>query len=162
MASLRIQRAREQHVPIILQMIQALAEYEKLPLSATANESRLRDTLFGPAPMAETILAFLGDEPAGLAVYFQTYSTFRAQANLYLEDLFVPQQFRGAGVGKALLAYVARVAIERGCGRVDWSVLNWNEPAIGFYRSIGAQAIDDWTVYRLSGEALAELARQAP
>ncbi len=134
-----------------------MAEYEKVPHQVTATEAALRDTLFGPGSIAEAALAYADEEPAGMVVYFRTYSTFLGRPGIYLEDIFVEERFRGRGLGKALMAYVARVAIERGCARLEWSVLDWNEPAIGFYRSLGARPMDEWTVYRLTGDALASL-----
>jgi GNAT superfamily N-acetyltransferase len=127
---------------------------------ATADDFRVH--LFGPAPAAEAIVAEVEDETVGFAVYFSTFSTFRGRPGLYLEDLFVRPERRGLGIGKALLACVARRAVERGCGRLEWSVLNWNDPAIAFYVSTGARPMDDWTVYRIDERSLSSLAAQAP
>ncbi len=138
----------------IARLIRALAEYEHLSHAVTMDEERLREHLFGPRPFAETLLAEDGGQVVGYALFFPTYSTFRGRPGLYLEDLFVEPAHRGKGHGKALLAAVARLAVERGCGRLEWSVLNWNEPAIRFYRSVGAAPVDGWTAYRLAGEAL--------
>jgi GNAT superfamily N-acetyltransferase len=158
MTHLRIVPAIETDTPIILDLIQALAEYEKLRHTVAATSERLRRTLFGTKPAAEVILAYWNEECAGFAVFFATYSTFLAQPGLYLEDLYVKPHFRGKGIGSELLSYVARVAAERGCGRLEWGVLDWNESAIKFYRKLGAVALDEWTKYRLTGEALQCLA----
>lgn len=150
-----IRAATADDVALILSFIHGLAEYEKLlPIDAT--EEKLRATLF-PAegrPAAECRLAYLGDVPAGFAIFFPNYSTFLAQPGLYLEDLFVQPELRGRGVGKALLLDLARIANERGCGRLDWTVLDWNKPAIDFYESIGAKRFPEWQICRLTGAAL--------
>ena len=156
----RIEPATERDIPVILHMIRALAEYEKLSHEVVATESLLRQSLFGARPFAEAAIGYVADEPAGFAVYFHTFSTFLGLPGLYLEDLFVEQRFRGRGFGKQLLAYVTAIAVERGCKRLEWSALRWNEPAIGFYRSLGAEPNDAWQVFRLSGEALARLGTQ--
>jgi GNAT superfamily N-acetyltransferase len=153
-----IRRAAEADVPLVVRFIRGLAEYERLLHECEATEERVRDTLFGPRPDAEIVIAEVGGEPAGFALFFHNYSTFLARRGLYLEDLFVYPEHRGRGVGRALLAHLARLAVERGCGRFEWSVLDWNEPAIRFYRSLGAVAMDDWTLYRLTGDALHRLA----
>ena len=145
-------------VPLILDFIHQLARYEKAPDQVEADEERLRSTLFGPAPAAEVLLAFWDGEAAGFAVFFHNYSTWLAKRGLYLEDLFVRPQCRGRGIGAALLTELARLAVERDCGRMEWSVLDWNDLAIGFYRSLGAVAMNEWTVYRVSGAALQSLA----
>ena len=150
--------ASESDIPLILELIQALAEYERLSHVVIATEERLRDSLFGPKPAAEVLLAYEGSECAGFAIFFPVYSTFLAQAGLYLEDLFVRPYLRGRGIGLALLSQVARLALERGCGRVEWGVLDWNQPSIEFYRKLGAVPMDEWTKYRLDGEALGRLA----
>ena len=157
MSERRIERATARDVPLILSLIKALAEYERLADEAVATEAALRESLFGPQAGAEVAIAYAGEEPVGFAVWFHNYSTFLGRAGLYLEDLFVLPQWRGRGIGRQLLAYVAGVAVARGCGRMEWSVLNWNEPAIRFYRRMGARAMDEWTVYRLTGEALTQL-----
>lgn len=157
--SLRIVQASKQDVPLILELIRGLAEYEKLSHIVVATEERLRESLFGPQPAAEVLLAYEGSDSAGFALFFPVYSTFLAQPGLYLEDLFVRPSFRGRGAGIALLNAIARLAMERGYGRVEWSVLNWNEPAIQFYKKLGAVAMDEWTKYRLTGDALARLAQ---
>ena len=145
-------------IPLILQFIKALAEYEKLDHQVIATEARLREALFGPAPDAEVVIACAGGEPAGFALFFHNFSTFLAQRGLYLEDLFVKPEWRGHGIGKRLLMHLAGVALERKCGRVEWAVLDWNEPAIQFYRSLGAQHLHDWKIFRVTGEALQHLA----
>jgi len=159
---LRIEPATLQDVPLILRFIQELAEYEQLAHACVATEDDLRAQLFGPNPVAHTVIAYAGDEPAGFALYFFNFSTFLARPGLYLEDLYVRPALRKRGIGRALLAYLARVASERGCGRMEWSVLNWNEPAIRVYRGIGAQPLEDWTAMRLTGPAIIALAATAP
>ena len=148
-------------VPVILSCIHGLAAYEKLAHEVVATEDQLRETLFGARPAAEVILAFDGDEPAGFALFFHNYSTFLARPGVYLEDLFVFPRFRGQGLGRLLLARLARIAVERGCGRLEWAVLDWNVDAIRFYQSVGAQAMTEWTVNRVTGDALRALARSA-
>ena len=157
-AELSIRPTTQKDVEQILAFIKALAEYERLSDAVVATEEGLRRTLFGPQPYAECVIASLGDEPVGFALFFHNYSTFLAQPGVYLEDLFVRPEFRGKGVGRALLRHLARVASERNCGRLEWSVLDWNESAIGFYKSIGAIELDDWKIFRLKGEALSRLA----
>ena len=158
MPELEIRVATEDDVPLILSLIKELAEYERLSQEVVATEEALRDSLFGARRVAEALLGYLGDDPAGLALFFHNFSTFLGRTGIYLEDLYVRPEFRGAGVGRALLVHVARLAKERGCGRLEWSVLDWNEPAIGFYRGIGASPVSGWTVYRLTGETLDRLA----
>lgn len=159
MPSLLITPATERDVPTILGLIQALAEYEKLSHQVTATEQKLKETLFGEQPAAEVLLAYWEQECAGFALFFPNYSTFLAQPGIYLEDLYVKPQFRGKGIGCALLARLAKMAGERGCGRVEWEVLNWNEPSIRFYKKLGALPLEDWTRYRLTGTALKQLAQ---
>lgn len=142
----------------ICQLIRGLAEYEQLAHHVTLEEDRLREHLFGPRPFAEVLLAEEAGEVVGFALFFHNYATFRAQPGIYLEDLFVKPAHRGKGHGKALLLALARLAVARGCDRVDWIVLDWNEAALAFYRALGAEPMDDWTVYRLTGEALAKAA----
>jgi GNAT superfamily N-acetyltransferase len=161
-SDLRIQPATVRDVPLLLQFIKHLAEYEQLADACVATEDDLRTHLFGPNAVAHAILAFVGDEPAGFALYFFNFSTFLARPGLYLEDLFVKPAWRNRGIGRALLAELARIARDRGCGRMEWSVLNWNELALRVYRGIGAQPLSDWTVYRLTGESLTGLAATAP
>lgn len=144
-------------VPEILRLIRALADYEKLSGEVVATETALAVTLFGDPPAAEVLLAEEQGRAVGFALFFPNYSTFLAKPGIYLEDLFVEPAQRGKGTGKALLKAVARIAVERGCGRFEWSVLDWNEPAIGFYKSLGARPMDDWTIMRVTGEALRRL-----
>jgi GNAT superfamily N-acetyltransferase len=158
MSPIRVVEATEHDVPFILEMIRGLAEYEKLGHLVKATEQKLRDTLFGPNPGAEVIVAWVGDECAGMALFFPNYSTFLAQPGIFLEDLYVKPDLRGKGAGLALLRRLAQIAAERNCGRVEWEVLDWNEPSINFYKSLGAIPLDEWTRYRLTGEALARLA----
>jgi GNAT superfamily N-acetyltransferase len=154
-----IRPATPADVPRILEFIRGLATYEKLLHEVEATEAALQATLFGPRPAAECVLAFAGTgAPAGFAIFFTNYSTFLAKPGLYLEDLFVHPEFRGQGIGKALLLHLARLANERGCGRMEWSVLDWNQPAIDFYESLGAVRKTDWTTCRLAGPALARYA----
>jgi GNAT superfamily N-acetyltransferase len=154
-----IRPAAAADVPTILSFIRQLAEYERLLDRVVATEDRLRESLFGPHPAAEVLLAFDGERPVGFALFFHNYSTFLAQRGVYLEDLFVEPAARGRGVGKLLLTAVARLALERGCGRFEWAVLDWNEPAIGFYLRMGATVLEDWRVCRLTGEALEAVGR---
>ena len=139
-------------------MINALAEYERLAHDVVATEDGLREALFGARPFAEVVIGYVGAEPVGFALFFHNFSTFRGAPGLYLEDLFVSPQWRGRGFGRSLLAHLAAVAVERGCHRMEWSVLEWNESAIGFYRRIGARLLDDWRIFRLTGDALRTLA----
>ena len=148
-------------VPLVLAFIRALAEYERLPHEVVATEDGLRETLFGPRPYAEVVFATLDGVEAGFALFFHNYSTFLGRPGLYLEDLFVLPEHRGRGVGKDLLGHLARIAVERGCGRFEWWVLDWNAPSIEFYRRQGAVAMDEWTVMRVAGDALARLASEA-
>jgi GNAT superfamily N-acetyltransferase len=158
MPDLRIARATEADTPVILEMIRGLAEYEKLAHICSATEEQLRQTLFGDHPAAEVLLAHEGAEAIGFALFFPNYSTFLAQPGIYLEDLFVKPHARRKGAGLALLRELARLAVERGCGRVEWAVLDWNEPSIGFYMKLGAVAMDDWTTFRLTGPSLKAVA----
>jgi GNAT superfamily N-acetyltransferase len=157
----RLERATERDLGLILRFITELGAYEQLSDEVTVTEKELRESLFGPQPAAEVVIAYAGDEPAGFAVYFHTFSTFLGRRGVYLEDLFVVPSWRGRGLGRRLLAYVARVAVERDCGRLEWSVLNWNELALGVYRKIGARPMNEWTVQRLTGDALRDLASSA-
>lgn len=152
-----LRRAVRADVAEILRLIRALAEYEKLAHEVVATEAALVETLFGARPAAEVLLAEEGGRAVGFALFFRNYSTFLARPGIYLEDLFVEPACRGKGLGKALLKAVARIAVERGCGRLEWAVLDWNAPAIGFYRNLGAKPLDDWTVMRVTGEALRRL-----
>lgn len=158
---LEIRSATAADVPLILEFIKGLAEYEKLAHEVVADEALLREQLFGESPAkagAEVVIAYLAGAPVGFALFFHNFSTFLGRRGIYLEDLFVKPEVRGHGVGRALLVHLARLAVERGCGRFEWAVLNWNEPAIKFYESLGAKPMNDWTVYRVTGEALKELA----
>jgi GNAT superfamily N-acetyltransferase len=151
--------AEQRDVPLILTFIRKLAEYEKFLEHVVADENSLRHALFGSRPAAEVILAYIDDQAVGFAVYFQTFSTFLARSGIYLEDLFVEPAYRSRGVGTALLIYLAQLTVQRGCARLSWSVLDWNQPAIQFYRKLGAVPLDEWTVFELSGTALGRLAR---
>jgi GNAT superfamily N-acetyltransferase len=145
-------------VPVILALIRGLAEYEKLAHEVVADEAQLQATLFGERRVAEVVIAEHEGKPAGFALFFHNYSTFLARPGIYLEDLFVMPELRGRGIGETLLAFLAKIAVERGCGRFEWSVLDWNEPALRFYRRLGAVPMDEWTVQRVTGDALAALA----
>lgn len=149
MEKLIIRKAEEKDVPLILELIKELAEYEKLSDEVTANEEKLRETLF-QKKYAEVFLAEYNGSLAGQALFFHNYSTFLAKPGIYLEDIYVRPKFRGKGIGKSLLLKVIEIAKERNCGRVEWSVLDWNEPAIGFYKKLGAVPMDGWTVFRLT------------
>jgi GNAT superfamily N-acetyltransferase len=153
-----IRSASAADVPLILNFIRDLATYEKLLPEVVATEDALRRTLFGESPAAHVVIAEEDGRPAGFALYFFNYSTFLAKPGLYLEDLFVNPEYRSRGTGKALLLHLAKIANARGCGRMEWAVLDWNEPAKGFYRGLGAVPLDDWRVMRLTGAALARYA----
>ena len=146
-------------VPIILKLIRDLATYERAPNEVTATEEQLVDVLFGEKPAAEVLLAFEKDTPVGFALFFHNFSTWLGRPGLYLEDLFVKPEKRGKGYGRALLVDLAKIAYERGCGRMEWAVLDWNNPAIKFYRALGAKPMDEWTVFRLTRDGIAELAK---
>ena len=156
--AIRIVPATQDDVPLILRLIHGLAEYEKLAHEVTASEAGLRETLFGARPAADVIIAYAGETPAGFALFFPNYSTFLGKPGLYLEDLFVLPEWRGRGLGLALMKRLAAIAVERGCGRFEWSVLDWNAPAIGFYDSLGARLMDGWSIVRVTGDALTRLA----
>jgi GNAT superfamily N-acetyltransferase len=158
MDEIAIRFARAEDAAVILGFIRDLAEYERLSHEVVATEAELRATLFGARPAAEVLIASLAGEAVGFALFFASYSTFLAKPGLYLEDLFVRPAARGRGVGGALMAACARIAVDRGYGRFEWSVLDWNEPALGFYAALGAKQMTDWTVQRLTGEPLAALA----
>ena len=157
-----IRRARPDDAASLARLVRELAVYEKLEQFARATPDDLRRHLFGERPYAEAILAEAGGEPVGFALAFPTFSTFRGQPGMYLEDIFVRPEHRGRGIGKALLATLARLAVDRGFGRLEWSVLDWNAPAIAFYRSLGARPLEEWTVYRVDDGPLSTLAAQAP
>jgi GNAT superfamily N-acetyltransferase len=148
-------------VPVILALIRGLADFENEPDAVAASEDLLAHHLFGPLPGAEVVIAELDDAPVAFALFFHNFSTWEGRRGLYLEDLFVVEEARRRGVGRALMAHLARLAVERDCARFEWSVLDWNTPAIGFYRGIGAVGMDEWTVQRLAGDALTALAREA-
>jgi GNAT superfamily N-acetyltransferase len=145
-------------VPVILQLIRDLATYERAPDDVVVTEDGLREVLFGNEPSAKVLLAFEDKDPVGFAVYFFNFSTWLGRPGLYLEDLFVKPETRGRGYGRALLVHLAGIARERDCGRMEWAVLNWNEPAIGFYKNLGAKAQHDWTVFRLTRNEIAQVA----
>jgi GNAT superfamily N-acetyltransferase len=155
---MRIRSASPADVALILRFIRELARYERLEDRVVATEDSIRETLFGTRPYAEVIIAEDDDQPVGFALFFHNYSTFLGQPGIYLEDLFVVPEGRGRGYGKALLAELARIAVARNCGRVEWAVLNWNTPSIEFYKALGAKPQDEWMVYRLTGDALTKLA----
>jgi GNAT superfamily N-acetyltransferase len=161
-SELTLRGATEPDLPLILQFIKDLADYERLSDSVVASEYILRRSLFGPRPYAECVIARIQGEPAGFALFFHNFSTFLGRPGIYLEDLFVTPRFRGQGVGRALLRHLARLAVERECGRLEWSVLDWNRPAIDFYKSLGALPLDEWTIFRVTGEALNRLAGSHP
>ena len=155
----RIVDATEEDTPIILHMIRALAEYEKLTDRVTATETALREQLFGPRPAAEVCLVYVGDEAIGFAVFFWSFSTFACRPGLYLEDLFIQPKWRGRGLGHRLLAHVAQLASARGCDRMNWAVLPWNQTAIDFYDRLGAEKVTEWEGFKIAGEAFERLAR---
>jgi GNAT superfamily N-acetyltransferase len=157
-ARAEIRPATEDDVPIILSLIRELAEYERLSHEVVATEGLLRESLFGERRDAEVLIACCKGAPAGFALFFHSFSTFLGRPGIYLEDLYVKPKFRGRGIGRALLTHLARLAENRGCGRLECAVLDWNEPAIKLYKSIGAVPMDEWTVYRVTGEALETLA----
>ena len=160
-ADFQIRPARLDDVPVVLQLIRDLATYERAPDEVAATEEQLVDVLFGEQPAAEVLLAFEEESPVGVAVYFYNFSTWLGRPGLYLEDLFVKPEKRGEGFGRALLIELAKIARDRGCGRMEWAVLDWNEPAIKFYRSLGAKPMHEWTVFRLTGEEIGKLANAA-
>jgi GNAT superfamily N-acetyltransferase len=159
--TITIRPASPEDVPLVLKFIRDLARYERLEHEVSASEEQLHEALFGPRPYAEVVFACDGGEPLGFALFFHNFSTFKGRPGIYLEDLFVRPEARGRGIGKRLLAHLARIAVERRCSRLEWAVLDWNEPSIGFYRSLGAVPMDEWTTFRLKGDALALLAGSA-
>src|SRR5215468_8811874 len=160
--SLAIHRARKEQAGLVLSLIRELAEYEKLSHEVEATEAMIDAALFGEQPSLFCEIAEWGGEPVGFAVWFVNFSTFSGRHGIYLEDLFVRPAHRGKGIGKALLAYLAKVCVQRGWARLQWSVLDWNEPSIAFYKSLGAELMDEWTVCRVNGAALTALAKAAP
>jgi GNAT superfamily N-acetyltransferase len=161
MEEISIRPAEEHEAGVILQFIRDLAKYEHLEHECIATEDSLREALFGRRPYAEVVLACLKGEPVGFALFFHNFSTFLGRAGIYLEDLYVRPEARGHGVGRRLLTWLAATAVDRGCGRLEWAVLDWNEPSIRFYRNLGAVAMDEWTTYRVTGPALSALAQSS-
>jgi len=157
-AEFKIRTARLADLPTILQLIRDLATYERAPNEVTATEEQLVDVLFGEKPAAEVLLAFESETPVGFAVFFHNFSTWLGRPGLYLEDLFVKPEMRGKGYGHALLVDLAKIARDRGCGRMEWAVLDWNDPAIQFYHKLGAKPMNEWTVFRLTRDGIARLA----
>jgi GNAT superfamily N-acetyltransferase len=157
-AETRLRPATRDDVPLITQLIHELAEYEKLAHTCVADDASVAENLFGPNPAAEVVLAFIGDEPAGLALFFENYSTHLSRRGMYLEDLYVREHLRGRGIGKLLLSRLASIAVEREYGRMEWSVLRWNESAIRVYDAIGAEPLSGWLTYRLTGDGLRQMA----
>jgi GNAT superfamily N-acetyltransferase len=157
-SAFQIRQAAERDVPVILSFIRQLAEYERLSHEAVMTEETLRQSLFGPRPAAEVLLGYAGEQPVAFAVFFHNFSTFLGRSGLYLEDLFVIPEMRGKGFGRAMLVELARIANERKCGRFEWAVLDWNKPAIDFYKNLGAVSMDEWTIFRVTGDALKRLA----
>lgn len=157
--AVRIIAATEADTAIILEMIRGLAEYERMSDRVVATEDLLREQLFGARPAAEVSLAFVADKAVGFAVYFPSFSTFACRPGMYLEDLFVHPEWRSRGIGRQLLAHVANIAVERGCDRMNWSVLPWNERAIGFYRRLGAERVTEWAGFKIAGDPFHRLAR---
>ncbi len=160
-SQLVLRPATPSDVLVLFSLIQALAEYEKLSHAVTGNAEALKEYLFGSRPYAEAILVEYGGQAVGFALFFHNFSTFLTQPGIYLEDLFVMPEYRRQGIGKALLTYLANLAVERGCGRLEWSVLDWNEPAIAFYRGMGAAVLEDWRICRAEGDSLTQLAAKA-
>ena len=160
-ATATLRPATPDDVPLITRLIHELAEYEKLAHKCVADDASVRENLFGDDPAAEVVLAFVGDEPAGMALFFESYSTHLSRRGMYLEDLYVREHLRGKGIGRLLLSKLAAISLERGYGRVEWSVLRWNESAIRVYDAIGAEPLTGWLTYRLSGESLAAVAASA-
>jgi len=158
--TISIRPATPNDVPTVASLIRALSQYEKLEHEVAMTEDKLRVSMFGPRPYAEALLAEEDGKPVGFALFFHNYSTFLAQPGLYLEDLYVLESHRGKGIGKALLVHLAKIAVERNCGRMEWAVLDWNVDAIGFYEKLGAKPNSEWTVYRLTGDSLNGLAGQ--
>jgi GNAT superfamily N-acetyltransferase len=160
-AALSIRPVRAEEVDLVMQFIRELAEYERLAHEVTATTDTIRAALFGPRPYAEAVFGCLDGVPCGFALYFHNFSTFLGKPGLYLEDLYVRPAARGRGLGTRMLAWLARLALERGCGRFEWAVLDWNEPALKVYHDLGARPARDWILHRVTGEALAQLAAKA-
>jgi GNAT superfamily N-acetyltransferase len=158
---LSIRAVREEEIDLVLEFIRELAEYERLAHQVTATRADIHAALFGPRPYAEAVLGCIDGQPCGFALFFHNFSTFLGRPGLYLEDLYVRPAARRRGLGRRMLAWLARLALDRGCSRFEWAVLDWNEPALKVYRRLGAQAADEWTIQRVSGEALVQLAAQA-
>jgi GNAT superfamily N-acetyltransferase len=158
MSEFEIKPARESDVSLILELIKELAEYERLSHEVVATEDGLRTWLFGPQPKAEALVGYYQRQPVGFALFFHNFSTFLGRPGIYLEDLYVKPEFRGRGMGRRMLSYLANLTKARHCGRLEWAVLDWNEPAVKFYKNIGARPMDEWTVFRVTGEALDKLA----
>lgn len=157
---LSLRFAQESDVELILGLIRGLAEFEKLAHEMVADAETLRRSLFRDRRVAEVVIAEYGEAPAGFALFFHNFSTFLGKPGIYLEDLFITPEFRGKGIGREMLSFLARLAVERNCGRLEWAVLNWNRRAIDFYRSLGAQPLNEWIVYRLTGQELEDLSRR--
>ncbi|HEX8493017.1 MAG TPA: GNAT family N-acetyltransferase [Pyrinomonadaceae bacterium] len=157
-ADFRIEQASAEHAPLVLSFIKELAEYERLSHAVVATEDLLRESLFGEDAAAEVVIGYYKDAPVSFALFFHNFSTFLGRRGLYLEDLYVKPEMRGRGIGRAMLVHLAQLAKQRGCGRFEWAVLDWNEPAIKFYKNLGALALDEWTTFRLTGESLDRLA----
>jgi len=155
-----LRHAEEEDVPVILGLIKELAVYEKLLYEVIATEETLKNNLFGNKRYAETVLGYYRDQPVGFALFFHNFSTFVGKPGLYLEDLYVKPEYRGKGFGKILLVYLAKIAVERDCGRYEWAVLDWNEPALKFYQSLGAKVMSEWLIHRVTGEELVKLASE--
>lgn len=161
-AGLRLRDARVDDLPVIDGLVRALARYERLEHEAQATQEQLRRALFGPSPKVYALICEWGGRPVGLCIWFYNFSTFLGRHGIYIEDIFVEPEFRGRGIGREVFRHLARRAVAEDCGRLEWSVLNWNEPAIGFYRGIGAAAKTDWHIQRITGDALRTLAAQGP
>ncbi len=160
MTEMTLRFAQPSDVELILEFIQELAEYEQLPHEVVADVPTLQQSLFGGRRVAEVVIAEYGNTPAGFALFFHNFSTFLGRPGIYLEDLYIKPAFRGKGIGQVLLSFLAKLAKERECGRLEWWVLDWNEPAIKFYQKLGAKPMDDWTVFRVTGQALDELSKR--
>ena len=160
MSNFEMRFAEPSDVPLVLQFVKELAEYEKLTHEVVATEETLLESLFGGRRGAEVILGYYDGQPVSFAVFFQNFSTFLGRSGIYLEDLYVKPEIRGKGIGRAMLSYLAKIAKERHCGRLEWSVLDWNEPAISFYKKLGAVSMDEWTVFRVTAQALTHLANE--